>query len=188
MGIDGIDVVPRIAANRAADVRLACHRSGAAIMDARDPAEAAEILDQLLKFFGEGERWIKGRFSDRRGKCCLVGALDVISGHRATGGDAAERYLTDAISGERDRRPGCHEDGVNYVRLRAALRRAARGEWYQASEAVLRRDSLADFNDGCRDFAELRALIEQARAQAKKDAISRTRPRLGVGSGELVMA
>ena len=46
-------------------------------MDARDPAEAAEILDLLLTFFGGGERWIKGRFSDRRGKCCLVGALDL---------------------------------------------------------------------------------------------------------------
>jgi len=41
-------------------------------MDVRNPAEAAEILDLLLKFFGEGERWIKGRFSDRRGNCCLV--------------------------------------------------------------------------------------------------------------------
>jgi hypothetical protein len=35
----------RIAADRAAGVRLARHRSGAAIMDARDSAEAAEILD-----------------------------------------------------------------------------------------------------------------------------------------------
>jgi hypothetical protein len=30
-------------------------------------------------FFGEGERWVKGRFSDRRGKCCLVGALDFVA-------------------------------------------------------------------------------------------------------------
>ena len=157
-------------------------------MDARNPAEAAEILDQVLTFFGAGERWIKGRFSDRRGKCCLVGALDVVSGHRATGGEAAERYLADAISDRRDQGLPCHEDGVDYARLRAALRRAARGEWYQASEAVLRRDSLADFNDGCQDFAELRALIERVRARAKKDAISKTRPGLGVGSGELVMA
>ena len=157
-------------------------------MDARDPAEAAEILGLLLNFFGEGERWIKGRFSDRRGKCCLVGALDVVGARHATRGEAAERYLTDAIAEQRGRRPRCHGDDVDYARLRAALRRAARGEWYQASEAVLRRDSLADFNDGCRDFAELRALIERARARAKKDAISKTRPGLGVGSGELVMA
>ena len=77
---------------------------------------------------------------------------------------------------------------MDYASLRAALRRAARGEWYQASEAVLRRDNLADFNDGCHDFAELRTLIERARGQAKKDAISRKRPRHGVESGELVMA
>ena len=35
-------------------------------MDARDPAEAVEVLDLLLKFFGDGERWVKGRLSDRR--------------------------------------------------------------------------------------------------------------------------
>ena len=157
-------------------------------MDARDPAEVAEILDLLLKFFGDGERWIKGRFSDRRGKCCLVGALDFVSGHHPTGSEAAEYYLAEVIVDWRDRSLHSSKDGVDYARLRAALRRAARGDWYQASEAVLRRDSLADFNDGCRDFAELRALIEQARAQAKNDAISKTRPRLGVGSGELVMA
>ncbi len=57
-------------------------------MDARDPAEAAEILDRLLTFFGEDERWIKGRFSDHHGKCCLVGALDLVSGRHGPGGEA----------------------------------------------------------------------------------------------------
>ncbi|HEY2540628.1 MAG TPA: hypothetical protein VGI28_14215 [Stellaceae bacterium] len=157
-------------------------------MNAHNTAEAAEILNLLLQFFGDGERWVKGRLSDRRGKCCLVGALDAVGRHHATGSEVAERYLADAIADLRDQHLSCREGDVDYARLRAALRRAARGEWYQASEAVLRRDSLADFNDGCHDFTELRALIEQARAQAKKDAISRTRPRLGVESGELVMA
>jgi hypothetical protein len=158
-------------------------------MDARDPAEAAEILDLLLKFFGEGERWIKGRFSDRRGRCCLVGALDFVSSHNGTRGEAAERYLADAIADRGDQRLGCDEDSVDYATLRAALRRAARGEWYQASEAVLRRDCLADFNDGCQDFAALRALIEQARARAMNDAGPRlARPDIGIRSGELVMA
>ena len=59
-------------------------------MHARDPAEAVEVLNLLLKFFGDGERWIKGRFSDRRGNCCLVGALDFVSGHHAIKGGAAE--------------------------------------------------------------------------------------------------
>ena len=29
-------------------------------MSARDPAEAVELLDLLLKFFGDGERWGRG--------------------------------------------------------------------------------------------------------------------------------
>ena len=67
-------------------------------MGAREPAEAIEILDLLLKFFGNGERWVKGRLSDRRGNRCLVGALDLVSSHRAVKGDAAERYLADEVS------------------------------------------------------------------------------------------
>ena len=51
-------------------------------MSAHDPAEAVEVLDLLLKFFGDGERWVKGRLSDRRGNRCLVGALDFVSGRR----------------------------------------------------------------------------------------------------------
>src|SRR5271169_6951117 len=100
-----------IAAKRAVGARLARHRSRVAIMDARDPVEAVEILDLLLKFFGEGERWIKGRFSDRRGSCCLVGALDFVSSHHAARGEAAERYLADVLSDPRDQ---CGD----YTRLR----------------------------------------------------------------------
>jgi len=159
-------------------------------MPARDPAEAVEALDLLLKFFGDGERWIKGRFNDRRGNCCLVGALDFISSHHAMKGDAAERYLADAISDERDLRIRRHENGEDYARLRAGLRRAMRGEGYRASETLLRRDSLSDFNDGCEDFAELRALIVLARATAMNDADPRPppRPRLDIERDELVMA
>jgi hypothetical protein len=53
-----------------------------------------------------------------------------------------------------------------------------------------RRDSLADFNDGCQDFAELWTLVEQARARAMNDTVRAepTRPRPGVASSELVMA
>src|SRR6516165_849634 len=115
----GIMASPLSRCNRSVGIRLACHRSGVATMDTRDPAEAVEILDLLLKFFGEGERWIKGRFSDRRGNCCLVGALDLVSGHHATRGEAAERYLADAISDRRDQRLRCHQDGADYARLRA---------------------------------------------------------------------
>jgi hypothetical protein len=42
--------------------------------------------------------------------------------------------------------------------------------------------------DGCKDFTELRGLIEVARARAMIDARpGRARPRAGVRSGELVM-
>jgi hypothetical protein len=157
-------------------------------MHARDPAEALEVLNLLLKFFGDGERWIKGRFSDRRGNCCLVGALDFVSGHHAIKGDGAEQYLADAIFDERGRQIRRHENGEDYVRLRAGLRRAMRGQWYRASEALLRRDSLSDFNDGCEDFAELRALIVQARATATNDADPAPRSRLEIEHDELVMA
>ena len=47
------------------------------MMHALDPAEAIEVLNLLLKFFGDGERWIKGRFSDRRGNCCTAVAVQV---------------------------------------------------------------------------------------------------------------
>ena len=59
------------------------------------------------------------------------------------------------------------------------------------SETVLRRDSLSDFNDGCRDFAELGALILQARASAAMDdanAVPVPRRRLDIELDEFVMA
>jgi hypothetical protein len=62
-------------------------------MSAHDPAEAVEVLDLLLKFFGDGQRWVKGRLSDRRGNRFLVGALDFVSGRHAIGR---------AVSGRRD--------------------------------------------------------------------------------------
>ena len=160
------------------------------MMHALDPAEAIEVLNLLLKFFGDGERWIKGRFSDRRGNCCLVGALDFVSSHHAIKGDAAERYLADAVSDERGQQIRRHENGEDYAKLRAGLRRAMRGERYRASETLLRRDSLSDFNDGCKDFAELRTLIVLARATAMNDADPglAPRPRLDIERDELVMA
>jgi hypothetical protein len=65
-----------------------------------------------------------------------------------------------------------------------------RGESYRASETLLKRDSFSDFNDGCKDFAELRALIVQARATAMNDADPGPAPRsrLDIERDELVMA
>ena len=155
-------------------------------MDARDPAEAVEVLDLLLNFFGDGERWVKGRLSDRRGNRCLVGALDFVSGHHAIQNDGAERYLADEISPA----AACNDATGDCARFRASLRRALSGGRYRISETVLRRDSLSDFNDGCKDFSELRALILQTRAAAMNDAdaVPVPRPRLDIESDELVMA
>jgi hypothetical protein len=155
-------------------------------MSAHDPAEAVEVLDLLLNFFGDGERWVKGRLSDRRGNRCLVGALDFVSGHHAIQSDGAERYLADEISPA----AACNGAAGDCARFRASLRRALSGGRYRISETVLRRDSLSDFNDGCKDFSQLRALILQARAAAidDADAVPVPRPRLDIESDELVMA
>ena len=154
-------------------------------MGARDPAEAVEVLDLLLKFFGDGERWVKGRLSDRRGNRCLVGALDFVSSHHAIRSDGAERYLADEISNAGD----CNDAGGDCARFRASLRRALSGGRCRVSEPVLRRDNLSDFNDACKDFSELRALIRQARAAATNDAEPAPIPRsrFAMEPDELVM-
>jgi hypothetical protein len=156
------------------------------IMYTHDPTEAVEVLDLLLQFFGDGERWVKGRLSDRRGNRCLVGALDFVSGHQRIQSDAAESYLADEISAVRDR----DNAGVDCARFRASLRQALSGGRYRVSEIVLRRDSLSDFNDRCKDFSELRALILQARAAAMYDTDAAAVSRLGldVESDELSLA
>ena len=87
-------------------------------MGARDPAEAVEVLNLILTFFGDGERWVKGRLSDRRGNRCLVGALDFVMR-----GDAAERYLADEISPA----AACNDAAADCARFRASLRRALSG-------------------------------------------------------------
>ena len=155
-------------------------------MGERDPAEAVEVLALLLQFFGNGERWVRGRLSDRRGNRCLVGALDFVSSHRAMKGDAAERYLAEEISAA----AACNDDSGDCARFRASLRRALSGGRYRVSETVLRRDCLSDFNDRCKDFAELRVLILQARAAAVNDADPVPVPhrRLDIESDEFVMA
>jgi len=128
----------------------------------------------------------KGRLSDRRCNRCLVGALDFVSSHHAIQSDAAERYLADEISAAGD----CNYAGGDCARFRASLRRALSGGRYRVSETVLRRDSLSDFNDGCKDFAELRELILQARAAAMNDADCVPVPHRGldIESDELIMA
>ena len=112
-------------------------------------------------------------------------ALDFVSSHHGMKGDGAERYLADEISAAGD----CNNAGGDCARFRASLRRALSGGRYRVSETVLHRDTLSDFNDGCKDFAELRALILQARASAMHDADAMpvTRRRLDIETEEFVM-
>jgi hypothetical protein len=70
-----------------------CPNVEAPFMDPSETAEAVEVLDLLLKFLGDGERWVKGRWSDRRGNRCLVGALDFVGSHYGINGEGAEHYL-----------------------------------------------------------------------------------------------
>ena len=43
--------------------------------DAHSAAKAVDMLDLLIEFFDDGERWIKGKLHDGAGNRCLVGAL-----------------------------------------------------------------------------------------------------------------
>ena len=116
--------------------------------------------------------------------------VNVMAASGAGGRTSASLMGTVTFTDEKGRRIRCHDNGEDYARLRAALRRAMRGGWYRASESLLRRDSLSDFNDGCNDFGELRAVIVQARATAMNDADPwpAPRPRLDIERDELVIA
>jgi hypothetical protein len=43
--------------------------------DAHSAAKAVDMLDLLIEFFDDGDRWIKGKLDDGAGNRCLVGAL-----------------------------------------------------------------------------------------------------------------
>src|SRR5438105_12142247 len=54
--------------------------------DAHSAAKAVDMLDLLIEFFDDGERWIKGKLDDGAGNRCLVGALrDIRDGHHLHG-------------------------------------------------------------------------------------------------------
>jgi hypothetical protein len=93
-------------------------------MGARDPAEAVEVLDLLLKFFGDW-RALGQRPLERSPRQPLPRrALDFVSSHHTMNGDAAERYLADEISPV----AACNDAAGDCARFRASLRRALSGE------------------------------------------------------------
>ena len=54
--------------------------------DAQSAARAVDMLDLLIEFFDDGERWIKGKLDDGMGNHCLVGAMrDIRDGYNLHG-------------------------------------------------------------------------------------------------------
>jgi hypothetical protein len=54
--------------------------------DAHSAAKAVDMLDLVIEFFDDGDRWIKGKLDDGAGNRCLVGALrEIRDGHNLHG-------------------------------------------------------------------------------------------------------
>jgi hypothetical protein len=65
-----------------------------------DPETAAttvRLLDLVMEFFEDGRYWLQRDFTDDDGKGCLVDALRRMRRVHALYGDAARRYLTEAM-------------------------------------------------------------------------------------------
>jgi len=118
-----------------------------------DPAEAVRMLELMLAFFGDGEGWSRGTLNDGRGGRCLLGALQYIECECRVSGASAGAYLRDAI---RCRPPTAH------IALLSLYRLLPEGSLFAA------------FNDSCRNFAELRTVIADARDRAQADLSSHT--------------
>ena len=72
--------------------------------DAHSAAKAVDMLDLLIEFFDDGDRWIKGKLDDGAGNRCLVGALrDNRDGHNLHGAPT-RAYLLKAM--QRSPKPG----------------------------------------------------------------------------------
>jgi hypothetical protein len=116
-------------------------------MDQPGPAEAIRMLDLMLAFFADGGTWTRGTLNDGRGGRCLLGALQYVERECRLGGASAGFYLRDAIRSH----PPTPE-----IALLSGLR-------FASSEHLF-----AAFNDSCRDFAELRAVIEDAHSVRRR--------------------
>jgi hypothetical protein len=56
------------------------------LRNAHSAAKAVDVLDLLIEFFDDGDRWIKGKLDDGAGNRCLVGALrDIRDGYNLHG-------------------------------------------------------------------------------------------------------
>jgi hypothetical protein len=65
--------------------------------DAHSDEKAVDLLDLLIEFFDDGERWIKGKIDDGAGNRCLVGALRYIRDGHNLHGALTRLYLLKAM-------------------------------------------------------------------------------------------
>ena len=93
--------------------------------DAEAAGKTVRLLDLVMEFFEDGRYWLRGDFTDDEGKGCLVDALRRMRRVHRLYGDAARRYLTEAMP-EPERVPlQCFNDFCDSFRkLRAVIGRA----------------------------------------------------------------
>ena len=65
--------------------------------DAHSDEKAVDLLDLLIEFFDDGERWIKGKIDDGAGNRCLFGALRYIRDGHNLHGALTRLYLLKAM-------------------------------------------------------------------------------------------
>ena len=89
-------------------------------------ATAVMMFDELLAFFEDGRRWIRGDFHDGEGNRCLVGAMAHIRVKRGLGRTRVAGYLHRAMREQGFDKPlvNLNDGAADYEELAFFLRRA----------------------------------------------------------------
>jgi hypothetical protein len=115
--------------------------------DQTSALNAMRMLDLLQQFFGpNGEHWLQYGFRDRRERRCLVAAIAHLRRKHRIRGDGTSWFICEVI---RFRHPALSATSLCEAQLR---------------------DRLMFFNDHrCKSFAELRAVLTEARVRAAQE-------------------
>ena len=98
--------------------------------DGTDPRAAAAIamIDALLAYFDDGDKWMAGDFHDAHGRSCLLSAMAHIRHRDKTAGDPTSRYIRLAVRGmphaSEQTIGGINDFCLDYPELADILRRA----------------------------------------------------------------
>ena len=111
--------------------------------DAHSAAKAVDMLDLLIEFFDDGERWIKGKLDDGAGNRCLVGALRDIRDEHNLHGVPTRVYLLKAMQ----RSPKTGWTGLISFNDRCR-------DFGELREVILQARKLAGRTDPSRDMSE----------------------------------